>query len=50
MYFCPQSQNSKFQIMQYSLDYKGVDHTSTLVFANPNLLTGTGIEKYQLFL
>lgn len=35
--------------MQYSLDYKGVDHTSTLVFANPSLLTETGIKNTNYF-
>ncbi|KAK7593028.1 hypothetical protein V9T40_007780 [Parthenolecanium corni] len=41
--FQAQSQNGKFQLSQYSLDYKGSDYTATLMCANPNILNGTGV-------
>lgn len=41
--FQAQSQNTKFQLTQYALDFRGKDFTSTVMCANPNVLTGTGV-------
>lgn len=36
-------QNSKFQVGQLTLNYKGSDYTASCTVANPDIINGSGV-------
>ncbi|KAJ8910017.1 hypothetical protein NQ315_003983 [Exocentrus adspersus] len=41
--FGAQVQNSKFQVGQLTLNYKGYDYTASCTIANPDIISGSGV-------
>lgn len=41
--FGAQVQNSKFQVGQLTLNYRGSDYTASLTMANPDIINSTGV-------